>query len=266
MSKIKFYLLADSFFIFTATLFISFALIRYNGVNFAPSLLSSSMIGATISILYVSFSIVKKDGKANAIKRQKLYDAFAKHVAFMDNKDFLDLLTLYYKNLNVDAKIEKEHLVITSKKLCVFNMIFLEQVTTKDVINAYKQTKKNYSVKILYYKITGEALSLANGMSLRITLCNINSVYNAFEKFDLLPRLELTEEQTKIKIAPYLKGAFKKEKANKFLVIGVFLLFLSTITFFPIYYILLGCACIIISFALRFFKYTETKNNGDFLL
>ncbi len=263
MSKIKFYLITDSFFIFIATFFISFALIKYNGVRFAPSLISSSFIGVIVASAYVSYSVIK-DGKIKDIeKAKKLNELLAKKLAFMDEEKVLELLVLYYNKMGLDAKIEKSHVVIESKKLCVFNMVYLEQITTKDVILAYKQTKKKYSVKIMYYKATSEALSLVSDMSGRIYLCGIKDVYNSLEKAELLPELEYANENKKIKIAPLIKGAFKKEKAGKFLFIGITLLILSLYTFYPIYYIFLGCCFIIVALTLKFFKKDELKSTQN---
>ena len=170
------------------------------------------------------------------------------------------LFLKYYTSLNFDAKIEGDKIVILEQKTCVFPIFTIEKITTKEVINAYKKTKKGYKTKVLYNSATSDVLLLTTNFNMQIELFDINCVYHALKSYNLLPKLEINEK-SKIKIKPIIKNLFKKQKAGKFLLFGILSLLFSTITFFPLYYVLVGAILIIISIILRFFAPFENGKN-----
>ncbi|MBO5851949.1 MAG: hypothetical protein J6R29_06420 [Clostridia bacterium] len=260
MKKIKFYLLADGFFIFFALFFVFYAIIKYNGATFTLSLILSSLISVLLTCAFLFFTIIKNDKITSIYKEKELKKALSNYLAFLDKEEVLNLFLNYYLAIKTDAKIESDKIILPKLKTYVFPIFTVEKITTKEVINAYKQTKKGYKAKILYNEATSEVLSFCLDLELRIELFDINSVYFALKNQNLLPELKI-KEKSKIKILPLFKNLFKKQKAGKFLLFGIFLLLFSTITFFPLYYIIVGSALIIISIILKFFAPFESEKS-----
>lgn len=260
MNKIKLYLLIDSFFIFFSLFFSLYAIIKYNGLNFMPALFISALLSALLTCGFAIIIIVRNDKKTNVHTQKELIKALTNHLAFLSNSDALNLFLKYYLIFYKDAKIEEDKIVIKKIKTCVFPIFTLEKITTKEVINAYKQTKKGYKTKVLFNTATSEVYLLSTHLKIRIELFDVNSIYFALKEQNLLPNLEIIK-QNKIKLLPILKNLLKKQKAGKFLLFGILTLLFSTITFFPLYYIIVGCGLIIIAIILKFFAPFESPKN-----
>lgn len=258
MNKIKFYLLIDSFFIFFSLFFTLFAILKYNRLKYA--LLLSGILSAILTCGFAVIIIIRNDKKTNAHTQKELIKALANHLAFLSDSEVLNLFLKYYSIFFKDAKIEENKIVIKKIKTCIFPIFTLEKITTKEVINAYKQTKKGYKTKVLFNGCTSEVYLLSTHLKIRIELFDINSIFFALKEQNLLPNLEIIK-QNKIKILPILKNLLKKQKAGKFLLFGILTLLFSTITFFPLYYIIVGCALIIIAIILKFFAPFENHKN-----
>ena len=262
MKKIKFYLLSDSFFIFIALFFTFYAIAKYNGSSFLSSLLLSSSFSAITTCGYAVFTIIKNDKKEGVYYEKEYKKALSNHLAFLDENEVLELFYKYYSSIYNDAKIDNKKITIPKIKTCIFPIFTIEKITTKEVINAYKQTKKGYKTKILFSTSTSEVLLLSSSLKIRIELHDINSVYSALKSQELLPKLEILGKQ-KIKLKPIIKNLFKKQKAGKFLLFGVLTLLFSTITFFSLYYVIFGAVLIIISIILKFFAPFESNKNSE---
>ena len=260
MKKIRFYLIFDSFFIFTALFFTLYALLKYNGLRFLIALFVSSLFSAILTLIFTILIILKSDKKLSDFEEKEYKKALANYLSFLDESEVLALFLTYYSHIFKDAKIENGKIVLTKIKTCVFPIFTMEKLTTKEVINAYKNTKKGYKTKILYNNATSEVLLLSQSLKIRIELFDINSVYFCLKNNELLPSLEIPKKP-KIKLLPIFKNLFKKQKAGKFLLFGVLTLLFSTVTFFPLYYVLFGLLLIIIAIVLKFFAPFESTKN-----
>lgn len=262
MSKIKFYLIADGFFIFFALFFTLYALLKYGGLQFVNALILSSALSALLTCGFLVLSIIRNDNKTNAKIVKELKKSLSHHLAFLDESEVLNLFLSYYQAFFSNAKIDGNKIMLTKIKTCVFPIFTLEKITTKEVISAYKQTKKGYKTRILFSSATSEVYSLYKTLQLRIELFDINCVYSALKKQNLLPNLSINDRE-KIKILPIIKNLFKKQKAGKFLLFGIFTLLFSTVTFFPLYYIIVGCFLIVVAIILKFFAPFDSPKNVE---
>ena len=256
MNKIKFYLIIDSGFIFFALFFILYAIFKYNGLTFTPALLLACFLSALLTCLYVCFQIFKSNKITNKNLEKELKTELTLTLAIMEQSKVLELFLQYYKALDSTAFIDGKKIVLEALKCYAFPIFTVEKLTTIEVIKAYKQTKKGYKTKVLYSTATSE-VSLLN---LDIELYDITAVYTALKNRELLPKLNVKKAQ-KVKILPILKNLFKKQKAGKFLLFGVLTLLFSTITFFPLYYIIIGSSLIVIALVLKFFAPFEKPQN-----
>ena len=252
MKNFKISITFDSLFIFVSAFFLFYAIIRYSGVNFIPSLTLSILISLALGVVWTVFSLIKKDKQGIKLAEENNLLSLKTELCFMSDKSLTDTLLKYYKKANIQAEKENDYIVLPELKCQVFSSFAFEKTDTTKIIEFYKQTKKGYKTVVLSIDYTVDAVSLVNDLSLRIKLFDLNAVYLSLKEYNLLPKTTLTKKVNKISFVDKMKGIFIKSNGKKALTLGIIILLSSKFSFYPVYYIIFGGLLIIFSLILRF--------------
>ncbi len=253
MKNFKASIFFDCFFIFISAFFFSFAIIRYNRVNFTPSLIFSVLIALVLSLSYLIFIILKKQSAFYKEEEINRINSLLTELCFMGEDALLELFYKFYKKQGLNAEIINDAIILKDIKSQVFISFTFEKTTAKDIINFYKNTKKGYKTVVLANDYTEEGKNLLSSFAIRIKLFSLNDVYSSLKKENLLPQITVSKNVSIKNRKEKLKGFFVKSNSKKPLFYGIVILLLAPFSFYPIYYIVFGCLLLTLSVFMRFF-------------
>jgi hypothetical protein len=259
MKNLKLSIAVDSLFIFISCFFLAYAVIRYSGTSFAPSLIFSVLISLVLGFLFLLYIIIKNDKSSVKLNEENSLLLLKTELCFMDKQDLLELFYNFYKQSKIKAEIQKDYIVLPELKCQIFFNFTYEKTDTTKIIECYKQTIKGYKTVVLGIDFTPDAIALVNDLSLRIKLFDIKSVYLALKSQELLPKTTIQKKVNKVSFIDKMKGVFIKSNGKKALGIGAIILLSARFSFYPIYYIIFGSLMVIFSIVLRFWGKKETR-------
>ncbi len=263
MKNFKISILLDSVFIFISSFFLIYAIIRYNGVSFVPSLIFSVLLSLLLSFIFLVFTLFKKQNSLIKESEKSRMQNTLLELCFMNNDKILNLFLTFYKNNNIEVEKEKNYLILKKYSTQVFFNFTLEKTTTTDIIKFYKNTRSGYKTIVIANEFSTESLDLEKDIPSRIKLYNFLDAYLSLKESNLLPKLTIPKSVTVINKKDILKGIFAKTNGKKALMLGVVILLSSRFSFYPIYYIIFGFLMIILSISLRFWgKQKEPTPKG----
>lgn len=259
MKSIKLSILIDTFFIFIASLFFFYGVILYSNHSFLLSLLLGILLAISVSCIYIIIISVKGEIILNKKNSEIELKSFNYTLLLMKENDVLTLLQNYYKKRGVDSKIINGSLVLEEKKAQIFAIIKIENITTADILQKYKQSKKNYKTIIFGINFDDNAINLFSEMAIRIDYIKTSEAFNSLNSLEMLPDLlQISENSKKIQIKNLVKNVFTKKNAKRFLITGVFFTIFSFFTIYPVYYLIFGTILMITAVILRL--YGKNKN------
>ncbi|MBR6736984.1 MAG: hypothetical protein IKL82_01295 [Clostridia bacterium] len=261
MKNIKISFFIDALFIFTATFFVFYAIVKSLVKSVFLSTVITIFICLLVSGLYTAFSIYKHGKKAILSNNEKEFKAFEKTLALLSDASALSLLKSLYEKRGEEVVKQGKKLKIKGKKEEVYFDFSPCSASLKTVINAYKKTPANYTTTFIAKDFDVSALSYFNGLEKRVKLITLSELYNALKKEKLLPEITHSEPKKKT-LKELIEPSLKRENAVKFLIWGGVLILFSTVTYFGGVYLFLGCALIIFALFLRFFARKSPKKQS----
>ncbi len=258
MFKFKISFVSDSIFVFGATFLLSFIISYYFFKDNAPSIAISLPFGIICLCLFLIIN-KKKRGKLSIKKEDE--ENFLKCLSAVclasreENEDlvFRTLDRLGKKPIKVLGGITTEDYFFKVK-------LTYDQVTADGVVKAYKNSPKGKNLAFVGVKFSDEATTFAEGFEKRIKLIPLTELFPLLKKTDNLPEGGYIPQKKKASFLTLLKGTFKKGKAKTYAVYGVFLLIMSRLVFYPIWYIISGSIFLIYAITIKFFAPSATED------
>lgn len=262
MLKPKLSFFIDGVFIFFITFFISYAfskpIIKSIALTTSSAIFFSSIVTVTIILL-----LQKLEGKRTLSKTDQVnFELFLNYLYLQDDKTVKDLIFKHYSTLYNHVEITENGVLIKDKNAKIFFDFTPEKTPLKTIINAYKNTPKNYVTVFISKELDDNAVKFFSGMEKRVVLYSSKDFYVSLKSSNNLPKLSISPNK-KQNIFKLIVSSLKRENAKKFLIWGGVLTIISTFTFYGYLYLFLGISFLIIATVLRFFtKKSCVKQNG----
>lgn len=255
---------SDGFLSYAAAFIISYAVFIYNRLGVLKSLTLSLIVGffaaATVFIIK-NFTGVKHGEKA---RRKTLIETLSLSLAFYSDDKLLNLFKTLLEKQNLTVVKHKRFLEITELNAAFCPIFKSGKLGAEDLISAYKQCgfKKTFIAAKSYEE---DSYKLSALKPETFTLFDEEDVFIALEKFNLLPAIKLPEIKKRT-IKSFAVSVFKKENFKKFLVSGLIIISLSTVSSIPVFFIIAGSIISLISVAIKLSApETPRKDKGIFI-
>ncbi len=264
MKSIKLSIIVNTFFIFIATLFFSYALLFYNGKGFTLSILLSALFAIILSSAYVIIALYKGELLESKFSLDNILLSFNYYLFLKSNLEILNLLKEYYSFKKIPATVYSDHLVLQKSNVNIYALIKPEEITLTEIIDLSKTITKN-KIVIIGVDFSCDVIKMIQKLNLDIALIKTRELYFSLKEVNLLPELkiyEIKKQKTDLKSVFY--KIYSKNNAKKFLITGIILTITSLFTFYPIYYLVFGAILMITSILLRL-KKEDTNANANAL-
>ena len=256
MKKLAF--ISDIIFTFLIATLFSLCLFRFLGISFWISLALAVLCG-TLTTLSMGAALAAKRKhaflkKSDEMKKQKLFT----HLAPLSDEE----KTEYFKTALERSLKEKQVKRFGKLRLCTdsdfYFLHFKFSPVTADEISSFSRLKTGKKHKILFCSnIEENAKSLC--ASLDISVVTDNELYLALKAENLIPEKFLGENVSDKKIRRTLKLWFSKANARRFLTSGALILFVSWLTPFSYYYLIMSAILLLLALFTKIFGYTPKK-------
>ena len=261
MKKFDLPLILDLIFIFFASLFLSFTILRYYLDNLTYIIVLSLLFSILSIIIGLKLLLNKHKNvylKNNEVAKKN--EVFF-NLAFYNEKD----LKKYFMKLFLKAEIKadniKENIFLPEKKLLVKFLFKLTPLNTDDFVLAVKNNTNN-EIVLITNEVNNDVISYAKKTNIKIITGT--NIFLLMKKHELYPDISFSLKANEKIIKRKFNIELTRKKAKNFLVFGSVLLLFSLFVAFPIYYLVMGNILIITSVFLRF--YGKKPENVDTII
>ncbi len=250
MNKLKLSTVGDGIFIYLVCFFISYAFIKSKVVSIASATILSSMISAILTFAFIYYLSKKDRLKSNIANKNQLLKAFNTHLYLLPDKEIVKLISNYLIKIGVAFEVKNSNFYFYRKTILQFHFT-PDKTTLSTCINFYKKTPKNYNLVILSCEYDDSVKEFFSDFE-RIKLYTSNDLYTALENENLLPTLQLPKKD-KLTLNSLIGVFLQRKNVKKFFLWGVLLMLFSTVTYYKLFYLILGTSFLLLSAYLKFF-------------
>ncbi len=251
MFKFKISEISDGLFILGSAFLIGFVIAFYFLRNNVTSILVAIPCAVLTFSVYMLF-LKKKKGKL-LIKREdeEKYIKCANALC-LESRAFSEQMVF-----DTLCAVGKNPVKVASGIVCENNFYFVkftyDKISVGSVANAYKKTPKSKNLVFLAITFEQDALTFASSFFTRIRLVTLIELFPLLQKHGTLPKGGFLPREKKPSFLALLKATFSRQKSKTFALYGAFLLIMSRFVFFPVWYIISGCAFLIYAITIKFF-------------
>ncbi len=251
MNKLKLSTALDGLFIFGISFFIFYALIKQKIYSVYSATILSVILSMIISFFFIVVISYKNRKKTDIELENKKIQAFKEYLYFLQNDKIIKLISSYLDNAQKEYEVKNNAFYLKNEKTVLFYTFSPDLTTLTTCINFYKQTPKNYKTAILSsnYDVKVKEFS---PLFEKVQLYSANDFYNGLKEKNLLPDFEIPNKQ-KINFTKLLSSILVKRNVKKFFLWGAVLTLFSTITYYKLFYALIGTIFLLIAVYLKFF-------------
>ena len=152
-----------------------------------------------------------------------------------------------FKKLNLATERKKGNLRIPEKNLLVSFKFGFVKPSKADVVKVFNLINKSERAVIFCEEFDDELKSFADLFNGKIILYQGEKIYSLLEQNDELPQITCPAATLPKKKKAHLKSIFTKKSAKRFFSFGMIFLLMSFFVPIKLYYIVCGCAMMIIS-------------------
>ncbi len=247
----------DTIFYFLCSFAIAFVVLRYF-LPLTPTYILSIWFAITISLM--AFFRLKNKSQANALTKKE--DALRKKIigqlCFLTKNDQADE---FYKALIISGnKVKKiSSGLIVDGNYALYTAFTFNGLTPQDLADIKRKDKSNLPITVYATEFDEKTTEFAK--MINFTIKNGVDAYALFKSANYYPELKVEFAETKSSLKKLMKNFFNKKHAKSFALSGFSLLFLSFLTPFKIYYIVLGSILTIFAILSKFYGTKKTKND-----
>lgn len=261
-TKLKIY--SDGFLIYCLSFILSYAVFIYKRLGVVKSLTLSLITGfiTATALFAVKYFFNHKNDKT--ITRKNLILNLSLELAFYSREELLNLFKTLLEKQKLIVVKHREFLEITQLNAAFYPIFKYENLTIEDLINAYKKSKCE-KIFIAAKSYCEECFQLYTLKPETFTLFDLNDVFLSLEQYGLLPEIKAPAKEKRT-IKSFAITLFKQENFKKFLLSGLLIISLSTISSMPMMFILSGCAISLTAVAIKLFAQKSPKSDKGIFL
>ena len=258
MRKIDFTLIADALFYAVAAWFLSIGLMRYYRMQLTLAVILASIIALAVASIFFLLSYASRRKRKLGKKESAARDALMLHLALEKEERINEALLTAFQADEKQVQLQGDTLLVEDA-LCVprFTMQPLSADEVARILRAYGREK----LTILCNELSPEAEKLAASFGVKVM--KKNEIYALFTRTQTTPDPLILAELPRKSAKRTLRRIVSKKSARPFFTSGILLLLMSLFTFFPFYYLTVGCALTIFAILIRFFGFAP--QNGDYV-
>jgi len=258
MKKFDLPFILDILFIFFASLFISFTVLRFylDGLSYIVTisfLISFLAVFIGLKLLSDKHKNVFLKNEDNTKKKEIFFN-----LAFFNENDLISYFLLFFNKAEIKAEKTKEGIFLSDKNMLVKFCFKLTPLNSDDFIKSVKITGSK-KILLLTDNTNSDVISYAKKTQVKI-ICGTD-LYLLMKKYETYPQIKFSLKANEKIVKKRINIELSRKKAKNFLIFGAVLLLFSMFVAFPIYYLVMGNILIITSFILRFYgKKTENTD------
>ena len=251
MNKLKLSTALDGLFIFGISFFIFYALIKQKIYSVYSTTILSVILSASISFFFIVVISYKNRKKTDIDLQNKKIQAFKEYLYFLQDDEIIKLISSYLDKAQIEYQVKNNGFYLKNEKIVLFFTFSPDLISLTTCINFYKQTPKNYKTAILLSNYDGKVKDFSPLFE-KVKLYSVNDFYNGLKENNLLPYFEIPSIK-KNNFSKLISSFLVKGNVKKFFLWGAVLTLFSTVTYYKVFYALLGTAFLLIAVYLKFF-------------
>lgn len=198
--------------------------------------------GITIAALTVAISLKlsKRTKKHKKISR-KTYSDFALYLCTHSEADALIDKLLAYLNYTVEQAIDDNTLLTNKegKRILVAKQLTVAPVNADSILGFVKTARKHgiTNVTLLCTQVDAKSFATVKAVNdVAVSIVNCEQLYDTLQKCEMLP--QIVKAKYALSDNALLCYAFNRARARYYLTSAFFLLVMSLVAFFPLYFLI----------------------------
>ena len=251
MRKLKLSIALDGFFIFSICFFIFYALIKPSAKSIWLATGFSVILSAIACFLFMTFLFYINKLKGDKQENINLINSFDKHLFLLKDSEIIKLISSYLDKLNYKFEVKNNAFYFNENKAVLYFSFTPDELSLTKAVEFYKNTPKGYNTAIIAPSYNKKLQEFFTGF-LDISFYQTSDLYSALNSSNLLPPLSI-DKKKKATINQLISRFLKRKNIKKFFLYGAILLLFSTITYYKIFYLIIGTGFLITATYLKFF-------------
>ena len=240
----------------TFSAFISFVL-AFLIINFYVDRPFSIIFAVCLSvpIFIIAFERIKKNNllKCEKTRKKKAIDNLVYSLCLLERIKVSELFERAINSLDIKTLKRKHGIFIQDKTIALFPIFSFDGISKTDVVRVFNAISQNQKAYILGEKLSSEVKAFIDRFNAKIEFVDGEKVYDFLEKTGCLPQDKLALNNSRGKKLEFFKKLIRKKHSNKFLIFGLSLILSSWFVPIKMYYIICGCAFLMLSLICRLY-------------
>lgn len=208
-----------------------------------------------VPIFIIAYERIKKSKllKSQDNEKKRAIENMVYSLCLLERNKLLDIFERAISSLEVKTLKRKYGIFIEEKNLAIFPIFSFDGITKTDVVKVYNALSSKQKAYILGENISSDVKNFMDRFNGRIEFVNGEKVYDFLKKVNCLPREKLSLKSNGANKLAFFKRLIRKKHSNKFLIFGITLILSSWFVPIKMYYVLCGCAFLMLSLICRLY-------------
>ena len=198
----------------------------------------------SVALFFVLTFLQKKFGWLPNKNNKKNVKAFKYALAFLT--DFTPFVEVFNQNnFTLNKLNDNSYSTVGDRKILVEFIFRLNNIGVQDLINAYKHAQKIKAQNIVIFCISFEPSlwQFVKNLPIAVELVNFEGTMSFLNQNNKTIQPYYLENKNSIFDKNFFYFAFAKNRSKQYFVICIFLLLMATISYFPLYNIVVATIC-----------------------
>lgn len=244
MKKIDFPLWSDTIFFFACAFLVSLCVLRYYRLDMWLAALLSVLLALSLAVVVFLLNYLRRRKKFLLLRDREEKEKLMLHLALSSAEATRKLFAPVFEEKSSEQNGTPER---------VYFLFTMQPLSADAMAEKIRDCPQGESFRIVCNALTPEAARLCESFAVSVT--DGNEAYALLKEKSLLPEKYICGEKKKKGVKERIRFGFRKKNSRSFFFSGAALLVLSLFSFFPLYYIIGGCALIFTSILVRIFGY-----------
>lgn len=252
MNKLKLSIALDGAFIFGISFFIYYAIVKQNLYSILSATICSVTLSSLTAFLFILIFSYKNRKQVDKIAEKESVFAFSNYLYLLKDSEIISLLSSYLDKVGKSYEVKKSAFYFKGERKVLYFDFTPDKTTLSTAIRFYKQTPKGYKTAIISCEYNLGVKEFFKDFD-SVSFYTVYDLYTALKSENLLPNHPVKEK--KVFSVNELIGRFlRRENVKKFFLWGAVLTLFSTVTYYKVFYAVLGTVFLLIAVYLKFFK------------
>lgn len=228
--------------------FLLFLSLLIRAVKSPFAFIFAALLSALFSVLVFRFMLKRKKKSEKEKKEKERAELTFFQLALMKKNEITDMLAKAFGKMGTPYKRVGNRFYLTDDNTVIYHAFGVEGASKVDVLRLYNSLKPDETGKILCADANKETEEFSDKFNGKISLIKGEKAYAFLKDLNALPEITFTSIMANKKKLD-LKGVINKKRAKNYFVFGLAFSVMSFIVRFKIYYIIFGCAFLILAAA-----------------